>query len=109
MRSPIAMAQAAAPPVGRRSKKPHFDGRERIKCDWEAMLAKLHRPTGHSLPDECGDTMDAPADAIEFIGTIEVRPSGASGGGEIGGVDGASGPSGESQEIGRRCDELAFG
>ena len=108
MRSPIAMAQAAAPPVGRRSKKPHFDGRERIKCDWEAMLAKLHRPTGHSLPDECGDTMDAPADAIEFIGTIDVRPSGASGGGEAGGVDGASDPSGVSQEVGRRCEERAF-
>lgn len=78
----------------------HFDGRERIKCDLEATLA--------TLPDACGDTMDDPAGAIEVIGTIEVRPSGASGGDEIGGVDGASGPSGESQEIGRRCEELAF-
>lgn len=86
----------------------YFDGRERIKFDWEATLAKSHLPTGHLLPDECGDTMDDPADAIELIGTIEVRPSGASGGGEIGGVDGASGPSGESQGIGRRCEELAF-
>ena len=86
----------------------YFDGRERIKFDWEATLAKSHLPTGHLLPDECGDTMDDPADAIQLIGTIEVRPSGASGGGEIGGVDGASGPNGESQEIGRRCEELAF-
>jgi Domain of unknown function (DUF3883) len=87
----------------------HFDGRERIKCDWEATLAKLHLRTGHPLPDACGDTMDDPAGAIEFIGTIdEVRPSGGSGGGEISGVAGASGPSGESQEIGRRCEELAF-